>query len=59
MPRAACGFVQTERIELAMPAGELQTLAVYCVNRVEENLGPPDSWFVRVGAVEDGWRARS
>lgn len=46
--------VQTDRIELAMPAGELQALAVYCVNRVEENLGPPDRWFVRVGAVEDG-----
>jgi hypothetical protein len=54
--------VQAERIELAIPDAstpmerqELGAIARYCVNRVESTLGPPDSWFVRVGAVNDGF----
>jgi hypothetical protein len=53
--------VQAQRIELAMPEGstllqrrELGAIARYCVNRVETTLGPPDSWFMRVGNSEEG-----
>jgi hypothetical protein len=52
-------FVQSEQLELAMPEGstllqrrELGAIARYCVNRVDTTLGPPDSWFLRVGPVE-------
>ena len=33
---------------------ELGAIARYCVNRIDETLGPPDSWFLRVGAAEEG-----
>lgn len=45
-------------MEIAIPEGtlrsELGAIARYCVQRVETTLGPPDSWFMRVGAVDDG-----
>ncbi len=59
MLRASSPVVQANRIELAMPEHssaverrELGAMARYCVNRVEENLGAPDSWFMRIGSVE-------
>ena len=59
MLHASWALVQLNRIELAMPEHstpverrELGAMARYCVTRVEATLGPPDSWFVRIGNVE-------
>lgn len=38
----------------AVERRELGAIARYCVERVEETLGAPDSWFMRIGPVEEG-----
>jgi len=62
MRRASCALVQaSKRIELAIPEQstalqrrELNAIARYCVRRVEDTLGAPDHWSMRVGSVDQG-----